>query len=667
MLIIVLLIIGSLSTYFIQSVRADAPNTHQFYGHVSINGSPPSEGYSVTAGIGGIQVASCTTDSQGRYGYNSPFTISGQNGQTITFYVENVTAVPTATYSSGSITQLDLSVSGSVPPPAASCGISPTILPAGVVGTPYSAQLQASGGAAPYVWSISSGALPGGLLVDNTTGLISGTPTTSQSYSFTIHVDDNASHHGNAALSIQISTVQTITAVFLAHSENFSLTGGVLSAAHEFSSEDGSVRFSLQDNTSMDLKGQLLLGAAPETNPPASTDNSTLICVYSFSPAGATFSPAARLTLKYDVKALPAAANETDLYIAYWTGSAWQSLTSTVNTTTKEVYALVSHFTRFAIRCPAVTSTTTTTNTTTTTTTTTTIATSVLGTSDNFSLSGGIIQSAASIVSADGRLTLSFADNTTVNLQGSQQLIVTQLSSPPAAPAGNRLVAAYSFEPDNATFSPALTVTIKYNTAEIPSDVSESSFYIALLEGSSWIPLPSTVNTENKTVTAQVSHFSTYGLLGAVSETSSTVAPPAPIAPAPPAAATTSSFSVSDLAVTPALADPGQPVNVSVRVINGDTVESTKTIMLKVNDQNEAQKDVTLAAGKSQIVSFTVNKSQPGKYTVGIGGLSDGFEIKAAAPANEQPSGLSLPILIVIALGGLAIIVFVIKLIFRQT
>jgi hypothetical protein len=89
--------------------------------------------------------------------------------------------------------------------------------------------------------------------------------------------------------------------------------------------------------------------------------------------------------------------------------------------------------------------------------------------------------------------------------------------------------------------------------------------------------------------------------------------------------------------------------------------------MLKVNDQNEAQKDVTLAAGKSQIVSFTVNKSQPGKYTVGIGGLSDGFEIKAAAPANEQPSGLSLPILIVIALGGLAIIVFVIKLIFRQT
>src|ERR1700686_4980976 len=36
-------------------------------------------------------------------------------------------------------------------------------LSAGTVGSPYSATLQATGGAAPYTWGLSTGALPAGL------------------------------------------------------------------------------------------------------------------------------------------------------------------------------------------------------------------------------------------------------------------------------------------------------------------------------------------------------------------------------------------------------------------------------------------------------------------------------------------------------------------------
>lgn len=51
------------------------------------------------------------------------------------------------------------------------------VLPNAQVGVPYSQHLAATGGTAPYTWSITAGSLPPGLSMDST-GLISGTPTT---------------------------------------------------------------------------------------------------------------------------------------------------------------------------------------------------------------------------------------------------------------------------------------------------------------------------------------------------------------------------------------------------------------------------------------------------------------------------------------------------------
>jgi hypothetical protein len=63
-------------------------------------------------------------------------------------------------------------------------------LPGGTAGTPYSTTINATGGTAPYTFSVSSGALPPGLALDSATGDISGTPTTPGTYSFTIKVKD---------------------------------------------------------------------------------------------------------------------------------------------------------------------------------------------------------------------------------------------------------------------------------------------------------------------------------------------------------------------------------------------------------------------------------------------------------------------------------------------
>ena len=53
------------------------------------------------------------------------------------------------------------------------------------VGTAYSAPLTATGGTAPYAYSIEKGALPDGLTLDAASGAITGTPTTAGTYHLT--------------------------------------------------------------------------------------------------------------------------------------------------------------------------------------------------------------------------------------------------------------------------------------------------------------------------------------------------------------------------------------------------------------------------------------------------------------------------------------------------
>jgi hypothetical protein len=84
-------------------------------------------------------------------------------------------------------------ISYTVPLDTSAPVIQPTTLPNGTTGAGYSQTLTASEGTPAYKqWSVSSGTLPPGLSLDPATGVISGTPTQTGSYTFTVQVTDSS-------------------------------------------------------------------------------------------------------------------------------------------------------------------------------------------------------------------------------------------------------------------------------------------------------------------------------------------------------------------------------------------------------------------------------------------------------------------------------------------
>lgn len=122
--------------------------------------------------------------------------------------------------------------------------LAPATLPSGGVGTAYTpTQLTASGGIAPYTYSIISGTLPAGLNLSGS-GTLSGTPTAAGSFNVTARATDANGSSGQQSYTVTIA-VPTVTlnpatlpvaTAEVAYSQSLSATGGTAPYTYSISS-----------------------------------------------------------------------------------------------------------------------------------------------------------------------------------------------------------------------------------------------------------------------------------------------------------------------------------------------------------------------------------------------------------------------------------------------
>src|SRR3546814_477751 len=87
---------------------------------------------------------------------------------------------------------------------ASTITLSPAALPDGAVGTAYAQTLSASGGTAPYTFSVTAGSLPAGLSLASD-GTLSGTPTASGASAFTVEARDTFNQTGSQNYTITVT------------------------------------------------------------------------------------------------------------------------------------------------------------------------------------------------------------------------------------------------------------------------------------------------------------------------------------------------------------------------------------------------------------------------------------------------------------------------------
>ncbi|MCX6847408.1 MAG: putative Ig domain-containing protein [Verrucomicrobia bacterium] len=137
-------------------------------------------------------------------------------------------------------------LSYTVTPVCPTVTITPAALAQGTVGTAYSQTLTATGGTAPYsAWTVTSGALPAGLTLNASTGVVSGTPTATASpaTTITVRVSDANGCQGTRAITLQVCPVITLAPATLtnpvigvAYSQSISASGGTSSYTYTIAS-----------------------------------------------------------------------------------------------------------------------------------------------------------------------------------------------------------------------------------------------------------------------------------------------------------------------------------------------------------------------------------------------------------------------------------------------
>ena len=228
----------------------------------------------------------------------------------------------------------------------------------------------------------------------------------------------------------------------------------------------------------------------------------------------------------------------------------------------------------------------------------------------------GVFTKETSVRTFDSKAILSIAAGTKFNLPEDQtgSYITTkavQTGAPPPPVDGSIIGIPYQFGPEGATFDPPLTLKMVYDLSGIPAGKNETDLKLGYWDGNKWQVLDSIVDPVNRTITAQVSHFSEYAVISVL---------PPPV------------FTLSSIKINTEQIDPGDTVTIETTVSNTGGSPGNYTLVLKVDGVQADSRAVNLDPGKSETVAFQLQKDDPGYYVVEINGETGSFKVTAPPP-----------------------------------
>jgi hypothetical protein len=171
----------------------DGPVGAAYSQPLAASGGIPPYTWTITGGT----LPTCLTMNSAGVLSGTPTSACVGTSSNLTF---KVTDSGTATPLSATSAALSLNVA---PAPAISLP-APGPLSGGVIGTPYTASVAATGGAGALTYTISAGALPTGLTI-SAAGTVAGTPTVAGPFNFTVKASDAFGDSQTQAYSIQIN------------------------------------------------------------------------------------------------------------------------------------------------------------------------------------------------------------------------------------------------------------------------------------------------------------------------------------------------------------------------------------------------------------------------------------------------------------------------------
>ncbi|MBI4282899.1 MAG: hypothetical protein HY663_00345 [Chloroflexi bacterium] len=130
-------------------------------------------------------------------------------------------------------------------------------------------------------------------------------------------------------------------------------------------------------------------------------------------------------------------------------------------------------------------------------------------------------------------------------------------------------------------------------------------------------------------------------------------------------------FSIRSLTADPSEVKVGESVSIAALVANSGDLAGTYRVVLKINNVTVATREVALAGGASERITFTVTRDTPGTYTASVDNLSVSLVVNEAPPVASPSSPVPPPSPIKptnwLIIGGIIVMVIVVVLLILFT